>query len=197
MQAGVRLIDLILRKIEGIHEFSVDPDCILRIQLTKARYAVSIGTERISNGDPILALHAWNERLPILPAAGADLSWALTLRRQLVYSLRLIAKMMMNDRIYSQARAVSGTSALFSFSAHVGGMRMMQHLGFILVPSRRPLGRFGEFWENLFSWWMMWAYNQASLNSRDLLRLQRTDIWITSSEFIRRYGQANHSPNRQ
>jgi hypothetical protein len=51
------------------------------------------------------------------------------------------------------------------------------------------MGKFGEFWENLFSWWLMWTYNQASLDSRLFFRLQRTEIWMTTGEFLRRYGE--------
>jgi hypothetical protein len=68
---------------------------------------------------------------------------------------------------------------------------MAQHLGFTVLPYYRPFGRFGEFWENLFSWWMMWAFNDVSLNSRKFWRLQRTEIWMTRDDFIHRYGQAS------
>ena len=66
---------------------------------------------------------------------------------------------------------------------------MMQHLGFVVLPYHNPLGRFGLFWENFFSWWLMWAYNETSLHSRHFLKLQSTEIWITINEFLHRYGQ--------
>jgi hypothetical protein len=66
---------------------------------------------------------------------------------------------------------------------------MMRHLGFTILPYQRPLGRFGEFWENLFSWWLMWTYNKVSLQSREFLHLQRTEIWMTAKKFILRYGE--------
>ena len=70
---------------------------------------------------------------------------------------------------------------------------MIQHLGFTVLPCHRPLGAFGEFWENLFSWWLMWAYNPPSLKSRRFWRLQRTEIWMTTAEFFRRYGEPQSS----
>lgn len=142
-------------------------------------------------GDPVLGLHAWNERMPKLPAEGPTLEWALQLRGKVVHTFGLVAQEMIRDPRCSQVRAVYGTSAVFSFSDHVGGTRTMQHLGFTVLPYHRPFGRFGEFWENLFSWWLMWAYNNPSLNSRDFWRLLRTEIWMTREEFIRRYGQAS------
>jgi hypothetical protein len=189
MRAAVRLIDQLIRVTEGVDEFSRDPECILRIQLKHATHAIKIGSEMILMGEPVLALHAWNEHMPKLPAEGADLEWALQLRRQTIHSFRQVAGVMAHDSRYSQVQAVCGESALFSFTDHTGGTRMMEHLGFTVLPYHRPAGRFGEFWENLFSWWLMWTYNNTSLHSRELWRLQRTEIWMTADEFIRRYGE--------
>jgi len=189
MRAAVRLIDALLRTSGGIYEFTDDPECILRIQLKRATHDVNIGNERILKGEPVLAVHAWNECMPKLPEVGATMEWALRLRRMVIHSFRLVAREMQDDSRYAQVQAVCGESALFSFSDHTGGTRLMQHLGFTVLPYHRPLGRFGEFWENLFSWWLMWTYNYTSLNSREFLRLQRTEIWMTSDEFIRRYGE--------
>lgn len=193
MRTAVRLIDALLRTSQGIYEFTDDPDCILRIQLKRATHEVNFGNEKILKGEPVLAVHAWNERMPKLPVEGASLEWALQLRRQVIHSYRQVAKVMLSDTRYSPVRAVCGESALFSFSGHTGGTRLMQHLGFTVLPYHRPFGRFGEFWENLFSWWLMWTYNYASLNGREFLRLQRTEIWITADEFIRRYGEGSKS----
>jgi YkoP domain len=188
MQAAVRGIDSILRKSQGIHKFTDDPECILRIQLKHSAQAVKIGVEKILKGDVVLAVHVWNERIPQIPPEGADLKWALGIKQKVIHSFRVLAMVMVQDYKYAQVRALCGTSTLFSSSVHVGGMRMMQHLGFTVLPYHRPLGRFGEFWENLFSWWMMWTFNNPSLNSREFWGLQRTEIWMTAKEFIRRYG---------
>jgi hypothetical protein len=190
MRAAIRLIDTLVRKSEGVYEFSDDPECILRFQHKRATHSVTIGKDRILKGEPVLEVHAWNERMPRLLKEGATLEWALQLRRRVIHSFKGVAKVMLQDHQYSRVRAVCGTSALFSFSAHTGGTRLMQHLGFAVLPYHRPLGKFGEFWENFFSWWLMWTYNDASLHSREFWRLQRTEIWMTADEFIRRYGGA-------
>jgi YkoP domain len=174
-----------------VYEFTDVPDCILRVQLMEANYTVEIGNERILKGEPALGIHAWNERMPKLPKEGANLEWALNLRRQTIHSFRLIASVMQKEPIYSDVRAVCGTSVIFSFTDHTGGKRLIEHLGFTVLPYHSPLGRFGDFWENLFSWWLMWAYNDTSMRSRQFNKLQRTDIWITRNEFLRRYGQSD------
>jgi hypothetical protein len=193
MRTAIRLVDSLLRKSQGIYEFTDDPECILRIQLKRATHEVNFGNEKILKGELLLAVHAWNERMPKLPLEGATLEWALRLRRMVVHSFKSVAREMQNDSRYSQARAVCGESALFSFTDHTGGTRLMQHLGFTVLPYHRPLGRFGELWENLFSWWLMWAYNDVSMQSREFLHLQRTEIWITADEFSRRYGETSKS----
>lgn len=189
MRAFIRLIDNLLSKAYRVEEFTDDPGCILRIQLTSAPHAVDIEGQSILKGASLLALHAWNERMPNLPPQGPNLEWALQLRRKTVYSFTLIARVIQTDCKYKMVRGVYGTSALFSFSDHTGGTRLMQHLGFTVLPYHHPAGRFGEFWENLFSWWLMYAYNDVSLHSRRFWRLNRTEIWMTVQEFLHRYGE--------
>ncbi len=188
MRAVVRSIDFLLRKQARLFEFSQAPDVILRLQLCTAPHHVDLFGLSIAKGDPVLAVHTWNERMPPIPSAGADLEWALTLSRCLIRSFKRVAQWMQQDARAADVRAIYGTSALFSFSDHTGGTRMIQRLGFTVLPYHRPLGRFGEFWENLFSWWMMWAYNGASLRSRQFWHLQRTEIWMARAEFLRRFG---------
>ena len=191
MRCLIRLLDRWLSDLTGLFEFSQHPDCILRLQLTRAGHTMPLGSQVVGRGEPVLALHFWNERAPLLPPGGADLAWALSFRRQLVFSFRAVAAEMLREPRLAHVRAVYGASALFSSSGHVGGTRMMQRLGFIVVPYHSPLGRFGEFWENLFSWWLMWAYNDPSLRSRHMPHLQRTEIWISAGDFLRRYGEAS------
>lgn len=190
MQAAIRWIDGILRKRGRVYEFSDDPGCIMRIQLKKANREITIGGEKICKGEQVLAIHMWNERMPKIPKEGANLEWALDLRMRMIHSFRILAKEIQSDQRYSHILALCGVSALFSFTGHTGGVRMIQRLGFTVLPYHNPLGRFGEFWENLFSWWLMWTFNETSLNSRRFFRLQRTEIWMTISEFLYRYGDS-------
>ncbi len=188
MRAAVKLIDTLLCKKAGLFEFSQDPEILLRLQLRTAPHSVEISGMTINKGDPVLAVHVWNERMPCLPPTGADLEWALNLRRRIIYSFKGVARWINQDPRAADTRAICGMSALFSSSKHTGGMQMIQHLGFVVLPYHGFLGRFGEFWENVFSWWMMWAYNDPSLHSRNFWRLQRTEIWMTRAEFLHRFG---------
>jgi hypothetical protein len=190
MRALARFIDHLLQKKNKVFEFSHDPECIFRLQLRRAAHDVNLQGNQIVKGDPILGLHIWNERMPKLPVEGADLRWARQAHRLLLHSFRLIAREMQSDEKYAGTQALFGISALFSFTGHTGGVRMMQHFGFTVLPYHPTMGRFGLFWQNFFSWWLMYTYNDVSLNTREFRHLQRSEIWMLADEFIRRYG--NH-----
>ena len=82
------------------------------------------------------------------------------------------------------------SQVLFAAGDGSSGERLFTRLGFTVFPYQSPLGRFGEFWENFYTWALMWAYNAVSLRQRQLLALDRTESWITSGEFLRRYDTA-------
>jgi hypothetical protein len=56
------------------------------------------------------------------------------------------------------------------------------------------LGRFAEFWENAYTWALMWTLNQSILQKRSLLRLRRFDISMTAEDFLGRYGDPRLAP---
>jgi hypothetical protein len=65
---------------------------------------------------------------------------------------------------------------------------MLEHLGFTVMPYHRPFGAFGEFWENFYTWWLMWTFNPASTRHRKLLGFTTDGIWMTKEEFLKKYG---------
>jgi hypothetical protein len=109
------------------------------------------------------------------------------MQRMFVTSLRGVANYIQSDPSLASVRAVGGATALLSLGEASGGVSLMRRLGFTIFPYPGPLGRFGEFWENFLTWWLMWAYNPASLRNHRLIRMRRTEIWIGIDEFIRRY----------
>lgn len=87
-----------------------------------------------------------------------------------------------------ELQAVGGVTAHIRLEQANGGRSMLEHLGFTIFPYRRPLGGFGEFWENFYTWWLMWTFNPASTLRRKLWDLQRTEFWTTKDEFLQSYG---------
>ena len=189
MRRIIRGFDRLLRRATGIFEFSDEAECLLRLQLTRMPRALRLadGVE-LSAGDPVLMLHLWNEHVPPLESSVADLAWASRARRLLIDSLRAVAQWLASDTGLGDVRAIGGVTALISPEGEGVGLRLMRRLGFDAIPYRGSFGRFGEFWENLWAWGLMWAFNRASLRHRSLLRLRRTEFWMSADEFVERYG---------
>ena len=65
-------------------------------------------------------------------------------------------------------------------------------LGFDVLNLNLQAGRcdrFRYFWENMYSWALMWTFNPGSLRGKRFLRLQRYEFWISRQALVQRYGQ--------
>lgn len=188
MRALIRRFDAFLRWAYGVFDFHSDEECLLRLQLGRAPHLLNFSTQAVASGEPVLFLHLWNEHIPAWSSRGPDLAWASRVRRLLVQSLHMAAQELAANPRLKGVRAVGGVTVLLPPGDYSSGARLMGRLGFSVEPYRNPLGRFGEFWENFYSWWIMWTFNPASLRRRNLLGLRRAEIWMPAEEFLRRYG---------
>lgn len=188
MRAVVRRFDRLLRWALGVFEFSDQDHCLLRLQWAQAahRLQFSDGTV-VQPGEPMLFLHLWNEHLPPTGPAWPDLTWAVKVQRMLMRSMQWAARWLADRGDLERVRAVGSVTVLILLDDGPG-QRLAERLGFEVFPYRNPLGRFGEFWENLYTWALMWAYNPASLRGRSLFRLRRAEMWMPVEAFTRRYG---------
>ncbi len=188
MRALVRAFDRFLCRATGVFEFCDGPECLLRLQWARAPrdLVLSDGT-RVRAGAPVLMLHLWNEHLPRPGADGPDFRWAARVYPMLTRSLEAVARWLAERPAVQRVEAIGGITVL-AFSADGRPTPLIQHLGFDVFPYRRALGRFGEFWENFYTWAIMWTFNPVSLRGRSLLRLRRAEIWMSREAFLRRYG---------
>lgn len=189
MKGTIRCFDRFLRRILGVFEFCERSDCVLRVRKTVTVRAVTLPDRCIAAGAPVVELHLWNEHVPPIPPDGPDLAWAVRFQRRLMASFRELAARMRCDPRFANVQAVGGVTVLALLSTGGRERGLFERLGFAVCPYRGPLGRFGEFWENLYTWAIMWTYNQAALRGRGLLRLRRSEIWMGSDQFLRRYGE--------
>lgn len=189
MRALIRGLDRFLRWARGVFEFCDDPQCILRLRLTRTPRELHLPGRVVGKGEPMLEIHLWNEHLPLPPAEGPDVAWALRIGRMWMHSLRCAGRYMRNDPRLNGVRAIGGVTVLLFAGDHTGGIRLMERSGFIVVPHRNPLGRLGEFWQNLYAWGLMWAFNPASVRGRRLSHLRQAEIWMAADEFLRRYSR--------
>ncbi len=188
LRAVIRRFDDWLSRVEGVVPFAADPRLILRVQRSSLPRDLWLPSHRVSAGSPALMVHFWNERLPLIDSDGANLAWALQLQRRLIYSFRAMARHLQQTPSLSDVCAVGGVLAHIHAGAPDGGRRLLQHLGFTIFPYYRPAGAFGEFWENFYTWMLIWTYNPASLRSHALLGLQRNEFWTTREDFLGRFG---------
>lgn len=189
MRALIRGLDVLLRRASGVFEFSTHPDCILRLQVARAGHAFTLANGvKVQRGDPLLILHLWNERVPLFGPSGPDLAWALQAYRIFRTSLGEAARWLERQPDQLGVRAVGGATVLAFSGDNDTGARVLKRLGFELFPYHNPFGRFGEFWENLYTLALMWTYNPASARHRPLSRMQRAEMWMSTQQFLARYG---------
>jgi len=193
VRALIRLLDAFLRGKYGVFEFSQDSDCLLRLQVTTAPHSLNFPDQVVTDGEPVLALHLWNEHVLTVSPDGLDLAWAKSMQRSFVKSLHSAAGYLQSNPELAEIRAVGGASALLYPGGGVGGIKLMNRLGFIVVPYHSSLGRLGEFWENFYSWMLIFAYNPGDLRYRHFWALHRTEIWMLADEFIQRYAHKDVS----
>jgi YkoP domain len=185
----IRNFDAFICRLNGVHTFSDDIDCIIRIQLTEAPHAVSFQELKVAQGDPILMYHLWNERLPRLPPEGASLAWSARLLQLFKKSLHLVAQYIQETPNLPDIHALAGVTVLLPTDRGEGTTNLMERLGFTTIPYQSPLGRFGEFWENFYTWGLMWTYSPVSLRGHSLLKLKRKECWMNIQNFLKRYGK--------
>ncbi len=184
--------DTLLRRLYGIREFTGEEGCILRLALKRSDREITLsdGT-KIRKGEPFGELHLWNERLPPIPKEGPDLAWGLQFHRLFRRSLVLLAEYVDRNPRWEGVTAFRGESALDARGLEEA-FNLTGRLGFDLIPLGRyvsPVKPLLEFWENIYLWALIWAFNPASLKDKELIHLQRCQIWISRQALIKRYAR--------
>lgn len=187
-----RIDDGLSRRAE-VQPYSEDPGCMLRIAQTRARRTIQLSDgSQIRPGDLVLDVHCWNERVPAMPAGGADLAWALKTAGRLRYSLGLLA------RAVEATPALQGTRAVRARVNFVGlggsnksVSRIIARLGFEDVDEGR--GAWSEqvhdALENVLIAALVWTHNPAALRRDKLLR-ERRPVWCSRERLAALHGPA-------
>lgn len=190
-RAAVRGVDAVLRRGHGVYEFSAELGCLLRVAMERSErdVALSDGTF-IARGARIGELHLWNERLPAMDATGADVRWAVAMRRGLAHSLQLLDAHIQDHPAWDGVPAFRGETTLDPQWGDPSGVRVLGQLGLELMSLEQDssLRRFTHFWENLYTWWLMWAFAPGSLRSKRLWRMRRHQVWISRRRLLSTYG---------
>jgi len=190
LRMAIRALDSLLRKTQQVEEFTDDPECILRLSFGQSPSRIKLGNGlEVDEGQPIGELHLWNEHIPAMPPQGPDLKWGKDFVKKMRHSLRLLAQFSTQDPRMAEVQVLSGEIAFPRDKAQQLDL-LAKQLGFNL-DSQKPKGpweRFAEFWQNLYSMALIWAFNPPSLKKKTLLGMRRYRLWMTKEELLRRYG---------
>lgn len=193
MRILVHKLDKYLRQRNGIFEFSQDKDCLLRLQVGPAPHTLQLPDITVEKGEPVLLLHLWNERLVEYSQGSTDMVWAKHMTRLFIRSLFMLKEYLQDSPQdfpkLNEAHALGGATILVTAGLHDSGILLAKRLGFTVMPYINPLGRFGEFWENFYSWLIIWTFNPGSIPSRSIFRIRRAEIWMSRETFIQHLSQ--------
>lgn len=190
---AVRRLDAHLRHKQGIFEFSRDPHCLLRISLEPAEIDMEFadGT-RVRAGEPVGVIHLWNEHLLPIPPGGADLRWAMAMRRLMQFTLRELARTAATDPRLADARAFGGTALFASRGGPAQVAKMASRFGFEWMPeTRKPstLRTIHDFFQNFLVFGLEWAFNPSSLRGKGFIR-PRESLYMSRRTLLDRFHDA-------
>lgn len=191
VRSGVRAIDHSLCRLEGIHEYSNDAECLFRIAAMRSdRRIECAGSDVVVPGDLVLDLHLANDRVPPADPRGPGLVWAQRFRRRMRKSFVDLAAFVGTHPEFAEVRAVRARYAIASPAGCRKIARLLASFGLRPMPPARrpdPVERLFDMVSSLWLWAMVWTYNAGCLRGRTLMR-HRNDYWIGWPEFVRRFG---------
>jgi hypothetical protein len=187
MRFLIRSIDSMLRRRAGIFEYSDHADCLFRLRVARTDRRLRLRDAEVEPGEWVLEVHYWNENSPAVSAEGRDLSWALAANRRIIDSFKEMADYIRRDPELSAASAVGGVTTWFAPGDNSGAERLFHRMGFTVTPYDSPNSRFHEFWEQLYAWLLMWAFDAGDSWRSSPLKIPRTDFWMSTGEFLRRF----------
>lgn len=192
LRRAIRALDRWLtRRMEPL-ELWEDEDSLLHGCVIELDRPLDLGERSLPAGTTVLELHLLNEDVPEIPASGPDLGWAAHSSRRFLQTLRATARRLQADPRFASVEAVGGTTVLLSNDSK--DRNLLARLGFTVRPYRGSLGSFGTFWENVYSWMLMWAYNPETLRQRSFRSLRRFEAWISREAFVARFAPAETDP---
>jgi len=189
-RAAISTLDTLIRRAHDVREFTDDELCLIRIALVKSERDIilSDGT-RVGKGETIGELHLWNEHIPPMPEDGAYFTWGIRFYSLVVHSFRILIRYLADHPELDNIRAWRGES---SFAPKgIGVPDLFSKLGFDVVRQENPpryMRKFADFWQNFYWWMLAWTFNPLSLKYKELLKLERWQIWISSAKLHEKYG---------
>jgi hypothetical protein len=193
LEAVVVALDDRLRLRHKVIEYTNSPECLFRIQLgtSPEDYVLSDAT-CVRAGGRIVNLHVWNEQFPCYAGKGPTLAWARRVNHAFDLSLRELAVFLEVRRDLDDVLAICANLSLEPAERSEQLVRFVGRFGFERVAaanSRSLRQQMHWFGENILISMMVLARNAAALRA-DILRRDRTLVFLSRRELRRRYGLA-------
>ena len=191
--AVVFALDRRLRRAQGVFEYSTDSGCLFRIQRTVADESVAFpdGT-RLEVGDPILALHIWNEQVPPIGQQGPTLAWGREFGQAIDRSLGTLADYLRQNRDLDPIKAVRADMSLRPAERSDQLARITARYGFHWVPANgtpsRGLHRLGR---HILMFLLVVASNPYAAWAT-VFRRDHTVSYLSRHVLERRYPEVPH-----
>lgn len=195
VREAVLAVDVPLRRLEGIYEFSSDPECVLRVSRSHSPRSRSFADGTVVNpGDLVMELHWWNERIPRKVAEGANLSSGLYLYRAACHSLQALAHHLDATPGLEGVVALYGQMSILSEASCLQYARMLARVGFeldLLPAAKHPLEKAVRLMKHMHMWGLTRAFNPLNLRGKRLYTATRAEAWISRACLMKRYGSGD------
>ena len=149
LQSAVFALDRRIRHHLGVYEYTFHPQCLFRLQLVHVGDPLLLadGTT-VAPGSRVLALHLWNERMPVMGPLGPTLAWARKCDRAIHASLRELARYLAAQPSLRDIAAVCGDMPVTGAAQAKQLARIMARYGFEAAVGtadrRSAIHRFGD-----------------------------------------------------
>jgi len=188
LQSAVFALDRRIRDKLGVYEYTVHPECLFRLQLVHVEdpLVLADGTA-VAPGSRALALHVWNERVPVIGPLGPTLAWARKTDRAIQASLRELTRYLAAQPSLRDIAAICGDMPVTGAVQATQLARIMARYGFeaaVGTTDRRSLiHRFGD---GVLVLMLVWATNPCAIRSA-LLRCCNLRFFVSRAALERRY----------
>ncbi|MDE3110994.1 MAG: hypothetical protein KGL02_13785, partial [Acidobacteriota bacterium] len=184
-QAVIFQLDRVLRRWQGIYEFSQSPDCLLRVARRRASQRIELPDgAAVRPGDEILEIHWWNEHVARLVADKPALARAKYLLALVQHSFQQLARYLAAAPEAANVRFVHGNAVLPMRGLRNEIAARVRPYGFVVIHREAGiLVRVHDFFEQYLVWALLWAFHHRKPEMKNH-SLRRVDLWAARGEFL-------------
>ena len=189
LETAVFALDRWLCKRHGVFEYWSHPQCLFRIQLMRIEDALVLADGiRVRRAGRVIALHLWNEHVPVMGQQGPTVAWARKVDRAVHSSLRELARYLAEQPALRDIAAICGDMRVSSAEQAERFARISVRYGFETdeVDRRGLLQRVGDA---VFILMLVLVTNPSALRG-GILRYANVRVFLSRAVLEKRYAPA-------